>query len=126
MPALLLVMMGGAIGSGLRHLVGRLALAHWGPGFPWGTLAVNLIGGACMGLLAGVLTRAGMGTAEPARLLLGVGVLGGFTTFSAFSLDTVLMLQRGEAGLAVAYVLASVCGALAALFLGLQAARVIA
>ena len=124
MPALLLVMMGGAIGSGLRHLVGRLVLAHYGAGFPWGTLAVNLIGGACMGLLAGLLVRTGAG--EPVRLLLGVGVLGGFTTFSAFSLDTVLMLQRGEAGLAVAYVLASVCGALAALFLGLQAARVIA
>ena len=124
MPSLLLVMGGGAIGSGLRYLVGRLALATFGPGFPWGTLAVNLIGGACMGVLAGVLARGALG--EPVRLLLGVGVMGGFTTFSAFSLDTVQMLQRGELATATLYVLASVAGALIALFLGLQAARVIA
>lgn len=124
MPSLLLVMGGGAIGSGLRYLVGRLALATFGPGFPWGTLAVNLIGGACMGVLAGVLARGALG--EPVRLLLGVGVMGGFTTFSAFSLDTVQMLQRGELATATLYVLASVAGALLALFLGLQAARVIA
>ena len=124
MPSLLLVMGGGAIGSGLRYLVGRLALATFGPGFPWGTLAVNLIGGACMGVLAGVLARGALG--EPVRLLLGVGVMGGFTTFSAFSLDTVQMVQRGELATATLYVLASVAGALIALFLGLQAARVIA
>jgi len=124
MPSLLLVMGGGAIGSGLRYLVGRLALATFGPGFPWGTLAVNLIGGACMGVLAGILARGALG--EPVRLLLGVGVMGGFTTFSAFSLDTVQMLQRGELATAMLYVLASVAGALIALFLGLQAARVIA
>ncbi|WP_076072279.1 fluoride efflux transporter CrcB [Sphingomonas montana] len=124
MPSLLLVMGGGAIGSGLRYIVGRLALAQFGPGFPFGTLAVNLIGGACMGLLAGVLARGVAG--EPARLLLGVGVMGGFTTFSAFSLETALMLQRGEVLTATGYVLLSVLGALAALFVGLQAARLLA
>ncbi|MFD1949736.1 fluoride efflux transporter CrcB [Sphingomonas arantia] len=124
MPSLLLVMGGGAIGSGLRYLVGRLALAQFGPGFPFGTLAVNLIGGALMGLLAGLLAREVAG--ESVRLLLGVGVMGGFTTFSAFSLETVLMLQRGELATAVGYVMVSVLGALAALFVGLQAARVLA
>ncbi|GGE83117.1 fluoride efflux transporter CrcB [Sphingomonas prati] len=124
MPSLLLVMGGGAIGSGLRYLVGRLALAQFGPGFPFGTLAVNLIGGALMGLLAGLLARDVAG--ESVRLLLGVGVMGGFTTFSAFSLETVLMLQRGELATALGYVLVSVLGALAALFVGLQAARVLA
>lgn len=123
MPSLLLVMGGGAIGSGARYLVGRVALARFGPGFPWGTLAVNLIGGALMGLLAGLLAR--HGGDEPARLLFGVGVLGGFTTFSAFSLETVLMLQRGDIATAALYVALSVTGAVLALFLGLQAARVI-
>jgi CrcB protein len=124
MPSLLLVMGGGAIGSALRYLVGRAALLLFGPGFPWGTLAVNLIGGAGMGLLAGFLARHADG--EPLRLLLGVGLMGGFTTFSAFTLETMLMLQRGELLSALGYVSLSVVGALAALALGLSAARVLA
>ncbi len=121
MPNLLIVMLGGAIGAGLRHLAGGLALARLGPGFPWGTLAVNLSGGLAMGLLAGWLVRYG-GT-EASRLFLAVGVLGGFTTFSAFSLETFLMIERGQLGLGAAYVSASVIGSVLLLFGGLWAMR---
>ncbi len=124
MGNLFLVMAGGAIGSGARHLFGRWALAAFGPDYPWGTLGVNLIGGLAMGLLVGSLARSG--GSEPARLLLGVGVLGGFTTFSAFSLDAALMVERGALALAAGYVLASVVGAIAALFGGLAIARGVA
>src|SRR3954470_10326812 len=121
MPNLLIVMLGGALGAGARHLVGSLALARFGPGFPWATLTVNLAGGLLMGLLAGWLVRAG--GSEATRLFFAVGILGGFTTFSAFSLETYLMLERGQYGIAAAYILASVIGAVALLFLGLWAVR---
>ena len=121
MPPLLLVMLGGALGAGARHLFGRAALALFGPPFPWGTLGVNLLGCLLMGLLAGGLAR--VGGDESARLLLGVGVLGGFTTFSAFSLDTVLLIERGAVGLAILYVAASVLGSVGALFVGLRLTR---
>lgn len=122
MQSLFLVMIGGAMGAGVRHLVGRAALALLGPGYPWGTLAVNLVGGLAMGMLAGTLAR-GAGSNETLRLLLGVGMLGGFTTFSAFSLDVVLMVERGATLPALGYVLASVAGAVLALFAGLSIAR---
>lgn len=122
---LLLVMLGGAIGAGARHLTGKLTLVWFGPGFPWGTLAVNLIGGMLMGVLAGTLARIGQG-GEQWRLLLGVGVLGGFTTFSAFSLDTVLMIERGDWPVALCYVAVSVIGSVAALALGLGIVRAVA
>lgn len=122
MPSLILVMTGGAIGAGARHLTGRALLMLTGGAFPYGTLAVNLIGGLLMGLLAGWLARAGAG-GEPARLFLGVGVLGGFTTFSAFSLDTVLLWERGQAMVALGYVAVSVVGAIAAVAAGLTLAR---
>lgn len=125
MNHLFLVMLGGAIGAGARHLTGRAALALWGPGFPWGTLIVNLAGGLAMGLLAGWLAARSSGD-EALRYLLGVGVLGGYTTFSAFSLETANMLQRGDYGVALLYILASVIGSVAALFAGLQIARVAA
>ena len=84
---LLLVMLGGAVGAGARHLFGRASLGLLGPNYPWGTLGVNLIGGFLMGLLAGGLFRLGQNS-DQMRMLLGVGVLGGFTTFSAFSLNS--------------------------------------
>jgi CrcB protein len=131
MTNMFLVMGGGALGAALRYHLGRFA-GQMTPGaaWPWGTFAANLIGGFAMGLLAGWLARgsAPIGTAsgEPIRLLLGVGVLGGFTTFSAFSLETMLMIERGQIALALGYVLASVIGAVAALALGLQLARSVA
>ena len=121
MPNLLIVMLGGAIGAGARHLVGSFALARYGPGFPWGTLSVNLVGGLLMGLLAGWLARGG--GSEAGRLFLAVGVLGGFTTFSAFSLETFLMIERNQFGIAALYVGASVIGSVALLFVGLAAMR---
>ncbi len=125
MNPLLLVMAGGAVGAGARHLVNRGTLSAFGPGWPWGTLTVNLLGGLLMGLLVGVLARAAAG-GDNWRLLLGTGVLGGFTTFSAFALDTVGMVQRGDLASALGYVLLSVAGAIVALFLGLAIARVAA
>lgn len=121
---LFLVMAGGAVGSGARYLVGRAALGWLGADYPYGTLAVNLIGGLAMGLLVGVLARTG--GSEPTRLLLGVGVLGGFTTFSSFSLEVVTMAERGALASALGYVLASVIGAVLALFAGLMLVRAVA
>ena len=117
MPNLLTVMLGGALGAGARHLVGAVMLARFGPGFPWWTLTVNLAGGLLMGLLAGWLARAG--GSEATRLFLAVGLLGGFTTFSAFSLETFSMIERGQYGVAAFYVGASVVGSVVLLFLGL-------
>lgn len=121
----LLVMIGGAIGSVLRYGAGRVAFALFGPTLPWGTLFVNLVGGFAMGLLVGLLARGAGGSAESVRLFGAVGVLGGFTTFSSFSLETVLMIQRGETALALGYVLASAAGAILLLFAGLSVARML-
>ncbi|RKE44618.1 MULTISPECIES: fluoride efflux transporter CrcB [unclassified Sphingomonas] len=124
MLPLLYVMVGGAVGSGARYLTGRAMLSLLGPDYPFGTLAVNLIGGLLMGVLVGVLAR--NTASETWRLLLGVGVLGGFTTFSSFSLDVVTMIERGAFGVAFGYVLVSVIGSVAALFAGLSAVRAVA
>lgn len=118
---ILIVMAGGALGAGARHLVGRALLGWLGAGFPYGTLAVNLIGGFGMGLLVGFSTR--YGATEGWRLFLGTGVLGGFTTFSAFSLDIVTLADRGHPGLAIGYAALSVGGAAAALVMGLELVR---
>lgn len=122
MQSLFLVMLGGAFGAGARHLFGRWTLATFGPDLPWGTLGVNLIGGLLMGLLIGLLAR-GTISGENTRLLLGVGVLGGFTTFSAFSLDAMVMIERGDWGVALTYILASVIGSILALAAGLAVTR---
>jgi fluoride exporter len=122
---LLLVMLGGAVGAGGRHLLGKATLVWLGPGYPWGTFAANILGGLAMGVLAGTLARVGTG-GESWRLLLGTGLLGGFTTFSAFSLDAMVMIERGDWAGATGYALASVIGAIAALGGGLALARALA
>ncbi len=121
MTPLIPVMFGGALGAGARHLVGAFLLARLGPGFPWWTLTVNIVGGVMMGLLVGILARTGAN--ENLRLFLGVGVLGGFTTFSAFSLETWLMLERSQLVMAAGYICASVVGSVAALGFGLWLGR---
>ncbi|MGN7160775.1 fluoride efflux transporter CrcB [Sphingomonas sp. SAFR-052] len=122
MGNILIVMAGGALGSGLRYSFGRIAAAAFGTDYPWGTLGVNLLGGLAMGLLMGALARSGGGS-ETVRLAIGVGLLGGFTTFSAFSLDIVTMVERGAMVSAIGYALLSVIGAGMALFVGLQLTR---
>ncbi|WP_337188961.1 fluoride efflux transporter CrcB [Phenylobacterium sp.] len=119
MQTLLLVAAGGAVGSAARYLVGVQALRALGPGWPYGTLAVNVVGGFLMGVLVGVLALRGGADQEKWRVLLGVGVLGGFTTFSAFSLEVALMIERRAWGAAFAYSLMSVVLSVAALFAGL-------
>lgn len=123
MTRLLIVGLGGALGSMARYGAGVLA-QRLSPGaaWPWSTFAVNVIGGLLMGLIAGWLAQRGQG-GEDVRLFAAVGVLGGFTTFSAFSLETALMIERRDFGLAAAYVALSVVLAVAALFVGLMIAR---
>lgn len=125
MNATLLVMAGGALGAGLRYHLGRLITLVLGNAFPFGTFAANLIGGFAMGILAGWLARAGV-NGDQSRLFLGVGLLGGFTTFSAFSLEIVSMIERGQWGVAATYSIASVVGAVLALFAGLMMMRQVA
>ena len=127
MNTILLVMGGGAMGALARYQLGRLS-GHMMPGalWPWGTFAANVLGGFAMGLLAGWLARFSSISGEPVRLFLGVGVLGGFTTFSSFSLETVLMLERGQYGMAMAYAVFSVLGAVGALVGGLALMRSVA
>ena len=124
MPPLLLVMLGGAVGAGFRYHIGGVALRNLGPHFPWGTWIVNLLGGFLMGVLAGALVKQFTpAEGEPLRLFLGVGVLGGFTTFSAFSLETTNMLIRGQAVQAAAYAVSSVAGSVLMLLIGLYLTR---
>ena len=116
LTASLAVIFGGGIGAWLRFVAGRLI----GPAqFPFATLTVNIVGSFAMGLLAAFLARQA-GGGEGWRLLLGVGVLGGFTTFSAFSLEIVQLAQRGAVGTAALYAALSLAGGAAALFIGLR------
>lgn len=119
---LILVAFGGAVGACLRYLVVRWAIVAMSAGLPFGTWMVNIFGSLAMGLLAGWLTRLDSG-GEEFRLLLGVGVLGGFTTFSAFSLEVFTMINRNEIGLAAAYAVSSVTGGVLALMTGIWLAR---
>jgi CrcB protein len=124
MVNVLLVAAGGAFGSVCRYLTALLMTRLLGPAFPWGTLAVNLLGSLAIGFLTElVATR--LNASVEMRLLIVVGVLGGFTTFSSFSLDTVALVERGQMPAAVAYVIASVGLSLIATFAGLAIGRAV-
>jgi len=122
----LLVGAGGAIGAmsryGLSAVIGRL----WPMSFPLATLLINIIGSVAMGLFVGLMARLMPGWADDARLFAAVGILGGFTTFSAFSLDTIVLIERGELLQAGFYVLLSVVVCVIGLYLGLLATRGVA
>lgn len=117
------VFIGGGIGSALRYGVGRASIAVVGPNYPAGTLVVNLVGCFLMGVLAGWLAYRDVGMDQTTKLFLTTGILGGFTTFSAFALDAATLWERGDGASAAIYVLASVTGSIAGLFLGLQLVR---
>ena len=118
----LLVFLGGGFGASLRHLVNLICARGLGTAFPWGTFIVNISGSLVMGLIAGYLAFKGEAS-QPWRLFLMTGVLGGYTTFSAFSLDAALLYERGELGPAALYVLGSVALSIAGLFAGLALMR---
>lgn len=122
---LLIVAAGGAIGAGLRHLTNVAALRLLGPSFPWGTLTVNIAGCFVMGVFIELLARRFGGSAE-LRLFVATGILGGYTTFSAFSLDFAVLYERGALAQAFGYVAASVLLSIGALFLGLWLTRSVA
>ena len=123
MNSFLLVAAGGAIGASLRHGAGILSVRHLPATWPWATFSVNLLGGFAMGLVAGWFALKAAEGGQDLRLFLATGVLGCFTTFSAFSLETMNMLRSGEAGKAFAYAALSVIFSVAALGLGLWIAK---
>lgn len=124
MKMLLMSAMGGAFGAGARYLVGVGALRIFGSGFPWGTLIVNVVGSLIMGFLIAAFALR-YSVSNEVRTFLATGVLGGFTTFSAFSLDFAALMERKAQGLAMVYLSASVGFSILALFAGLYIARVI-
>lgn len=120
--AYFIVFVGAGLGGALRHGVNVLAARLLGFGFPWGTLFVNVAGALALGVIAELLLIKGVGN-QPLRLFLTTGLLGGFTTFSAFSLDAAVMWQRGDYALLAGYGVGSVLLSIGALFLGMGATR---
>ena len=118
----LLVFIGGGLGASLRHAVNVLCARGLGTAFPWGTFIINITGSTVMGLIAGYLAFKGEAS-QAWRLFLMTGILGGYTTFSAFSLDAVLLYERSQFGLALFYVLGSVVFSILGLFAGLALVR---
>jgi CrcB protein len=118
----LLVFVGGGVGSTLRHLINVVCPRWLGTSFPYHTFIINVTGSVIMGLIAGYLAFKGEAS-QSSRLFLMTGILGGYTTFSAFSLDAALLYERGEIGLAFVYVLGSVALSIVGLFAGLALVR---
>ena len=118
----LLVFIGGGLGSTLRHIINVVSARVLGTAFPYHTFIINITGSIVMGLIAGYLAFKGE-AAQPWRLFLMTGILGGYTTFSAYSLDAALLYERGETGLALLYVLGSVVLSIAGLVAGLALVR---
>lgn len=123
----LVVFLGAGLGGVLRYAVNLGAARAWGAALPWGTFAVNIVGSFLMGaIVVWLAARTGEGWSQPARLFLTTGILGGFTTFSAFSLEIVLLWERGDVGLAAAYAAASVLLSVLGLAAGLALVRAVA
>jgi fluoride exporter len=119
---ILLVALGGAVGSVARYLVGVATLRQFGSNFPWGTLTVNIVGSFAIGVFIELIARK-LNASPEMRLLLVTGFLGGFTTFSAFSLDAIYLFERGELVTSGIYVAASIILSLIAVFAGLALVR---
>lgn len=118
----LIVFLGGGVGAAIRHAFNGMGLRMMGPDFPYATLFINVTGSAIMGLIAGWFAFKGHDSSHW-RLFLTTGILGGYTTFSAFSLDAALLYERGELGLSALYIIASVVLSIAGLFAGLWLIR---
>lgn len=118
----LLVFAGGGLGAMLRHWINGIALSLWGTDYPWGTMSINVSGSLLMGVVV-ELAALKIGMSSQLRLFLATGILGGYTTFSTFSLETGLLHARGETALAVAYALGSVVLGIAGFFLGMHGVR---
>ncbi|GGF83777.1 MULTISPECIES: fluoride efflux transporter CrcB [Rhizobium] len=122
MTNILLAALGGAIGSVLRYLVGVFSVRWFGPSFPWGTLAVNVVGSFIIGLSVEMIARRFNASME-LRVFIVTGIIGGFTTWSSFSLDTMVLFERGAITAAAAYVIGSLVVSFAAVFAGLALGR---
>lgn len=124
LPPVLLVALGGGAGAALRYLLAVWAVNTFPPGFAWGTLIINILGSFLLGVLMARLGSGGPSVEnEAVRLLFGVGLLGGFTTFSTFSVEMVAMVSRGEILVAMAYAVSSVAGGIVAALLGVAIGR---
>lgn len=122
MRSAIAVFVGAGLGGVARHYFNALAVGLFGTAFPWGIFAINVIGSVAMGVFVEWLALSGSAP-QDLRLFLTTGILGGFTTFSTFSLDAALLYERGQLGLALLYVAASVVVAIGGLFLGMYAVR---
>lgn len=123
MQNFILVGIGGAFGAMARYGASIAVARQWPHAFPLGTMLINIFGSIAMGLFVGILARTAPAWANELRLFVAIGVLGGFTTFSSFSLDTIVLIERGEITQATLYVLLSVVVCLVGLYLGLLVTR---
>lgn|SRR5690348_17219918 len=121
--AIVAVGIGGAIGAVLRYLVGSAFLQRFGPGFPWGTFFINVTGSFLIGVVAQLAFTRSFGMTPMVRAFAATGVLGGYTTFSTFSLDSVVLVGDGAAPLALAYAAGSVVSGIIAAYFGQVVAR---